>query len=216
MTQVMPRTQSKNRLLRLVPTARGEADVNRLDPTDETLMERVQQGDEGALTILYERYHQSLKAAIKRVMYDSHDIEEVLQDVFIQVWRRAVHYSPEKGRALGWLITMSRRRAIDRVRQLEAHHRVEELLRERNKRQTDYVDGDEDVEGRDLSAGVDDALAKIPAAQAAVVRLAFQRDHSHQQIRAQTGIPLGTVKTRIELGLRKLANSLRKWRSEFQ
>jgi RNA polymerase sigma-70 factor (ECF subfamily) len=183
-----------------------------LDPTDEVLMSRIQQRDEAALTMLYHRHHQLLQSVISRCLYDSHHAEDLLQEVFVEIWDRAGHYAEEKGRALGWLITMARRRALDRIRRFQAYHRAEERLRleqEENVLATTVADGDADVEQRDLGARLEAALAKLPEAQAQAVRLAYQQGLSQREIVAKTGIPLGTIKTRIELGLRKLANTMR-------
>jgi RNA polymerase sigma-70 factor, ECF subfamily len=182
------------------------------DPTDEVLMARIQQRDEEALTMLYYRYSKLLQSVISRCVYDAHHAEDLLQEVFVEIWDRAGHYSEEKGRALGWLITLARRRALDRIRRFQAYFRAEQRLRaeEENGPMTDHAcDGDADVEQRDLGARLERALAQLPEAQAEAVRLAYQQGLSQREIVARTGIPLGTIKTRIELGLRKLANALR-------
>jgi RNA polymerase sigma-70 factor (ECF subfamily) len=183
-----------------------------VEPTDEQLMARIQQRDEDALTMLYYRYSKLLQSVISRCVYDAHHAEDLLQEVFVEIWDRAGHYSEEKGRALGWLITLARRRALDRIRRFQAYFRAEQRLRaeEENGPLTDHTcDGDADVEQRDLGSRLERALAQLPEAQAEAVRLAYQQGLSQREIVARTGIPLGTIKTRIELGLRKLANALR-------
>jgi RNA polymerase sigma-70 factor, ECF subfamily len=183
-----------------------------VEPTDEVLMARIQQHDEDALTMLYYRYSKLLQSVISRCVYDAHHAEDLLQEVFVEIWDRAGHYSEEKGRALGWLITLARRRALDRIRRFQAYFRAEQRLRaeEENGPLTDHTcDGDADVEHRDLGTRLEKALAQLPDAQAEAVRLAYQQGLSQREIVARTGIPLGTIKTRIELGLRKLANALR-------
>jgi RNA polymerase sigma-70 factor (ECF subfamily) len=122
------------------------------------------------------------------------------------------HYREEKGRALGWLITLARRRALDRVRRFQAYHRAEQRLRdqeENNPLTESHSDGDAEVQSRELAHRLEEALAQLPEAQAEAVRMAFQQGLSQRDIVARTGIPLGTVKTRIELGLRKMANALK-------
>ena len=182
------------------------------EPTDEALMALIQQQDEEALTMLYQRYSKLLRSVISRCIYDTQHAEDLLQEVYVEIWNRASHYSEEKGRALGWLITLARRRALDRVRRFQAYHRAEQRLREQeeNSPLTDsVVDGDGEVQHRELAARLEEALGKLPEAQAQAVRLAYQEGLSQRDIVARTGIPLGTIKTRIELGLRKLANQLR-------
>jgi RNA polymerase sigma-70 factor, ECF subfamily len=200
--------------LRLIPTPATLPSnaTNGAEPTDEMLMARIQQRDEQALTLLYYRYSKLLQSVISRCVYDAHHAEDLLQEVFVEIWDRAGHYSEEKGRALGWLITLARRRALDRIRRFQAYFRAEQRLRaeEENGPLTDHsCDGDADVEQRDLGARLERALAQLPEAQAQAVRLAYQQGLSQREIVARTGIPLGTIKTRIELGLRKLANALR-------
>src|SRR5436190_22632814 len=85
-------------------------------PSDEVLMELIQKRDEEALTMLYYRHGKLLKSVIGRCVYDDQHTEDLLQEVFVEIWNRAEHYSADKGRALGWLITLARRRALDRVR----------------------------------------------------------------------------------------------------
>jgi RNA polymerase sigma-70 factor, ECF subfamily len=180
-------------------------------PTDEALMEQIQQRDESALTMLYYRHGKLLKSVIGRCVYDDQHTEDLLQEVFVEIWNRADHYSADKGRALGWLITLARRRALDRVRRFQAYFRAQERNRLQEETRTDaqMVDGDAALEQRDLGAHLEAALAKLPPAQAEAVRMAYLDGLSQRDIVARTGIPLGTIKTRIELGLRKLRSSMR-------
>ena len=182
------------------------------EPTDEALMARIQQRDESALTMLYYRHSKLLRSVISRCVYDQQHSEDLLQEVYVEIWNRAEHYSEEKGRALGWLITLARRRALDRVRRFQAYFRAEQRLRaqeENNPLNDGVADGDAELEQRDLGARLERALAQLPEAQAEAVRLAYQEGLSQREIVARTGIPLGTIKTRIELGLRKLKNAMR-------
>jgi RNA polymerase sigma-70 factor, ECF subfamily len=182
------------------------------EPTDEMLMARIQKREEQALTMLYYRHSKLLRSVISRCVYDQQHSEDLLQEVYVEIWNRAEHYSEEKGRALGWLITLARRRALDRVRRFQAYHRAEQRLRaqEENSPLNDQIqDGDAEVENRDLGARLEMALAQLPPAQAEAVRMAYQEGLSQREIVARTGIPLGTIKTRIELGLRKLKSAMR-------
>jgi RNA polymerase sigma-70 factor, ECF subfamily len=182
------------------------------EPTDEALMAGIQKRDESALTMLYYRHGKLLQSVISRCVYDQQHAEDLLQEVFVEIWNRAEYYSEEKGRALGWLITLARRRALDRVRRFQAYHRAEMRLREQeeNSPLTEHVaDGDAELQQRDLGARLEHALDQLPEAQAEAVRMAYQQGLSQREIVARTGIPLGTIKTRIELGLRKLKSALR-------
>jgi RNA polymerase sigma-70 factor (ECF subfamily) len=180
-------------------------------PSDETLMDLIQKRDEEALTMLYYRHGKLLKSVIGRCVYDDQHTEDLLQEVFVEIWNRAEHYSADKGRALGWLITLARRRALDRVRRFQAYFRAQERnrLQEEARGDMHMLDGDAELEQRDLGVRLEAALAKLPPAQADAVRLAYIDGLSQRDIVARTGIPLGTIKTRIELGLRKLRSSMR-------
>ena len=180
-------------------------------PTDEVLMARIKERDEEALTMLYYRHGKLLKSVMSRCVYDDQHCEDLLQEVFVEIWNRAEHYSEDKGRALGWLITLARRRALDRVRRFQAYFRAEQRLRNREEVESgeQMLDGDAEIEQRDLGSRLEDALSQLPPAQAEAVRLAYLEGLSQRDIVARTGIPLGTIKTRIELGLRKLRGAMR-------
>ena len=180
-------------------------------PTDEVLMARIKERDEEALTMLYYRHGKLLKSVMSRCVYDDQHCEDLLQEVFVEIWNRAEHYSEDKGRALGWLIRLARRRALDRVRRFQAYFRAEQRLRDREEVESgeQMLDGDAEIEQRDLGSRLEDALSQLPPAQAEAVRLAYLEGLSQRDIVARTGIPLGTIKTRIELGLRKLRGAMR-------
>lgn len=180
------------------------------EATDEELMRGLKEGDESCLTVLYRRHVALLRTIVSRVINNDHDVDDVVQDAFCEIWRLASHYEEEKGKALGWIVTLTRRRAIDRLRKKQAYHRAEERLRHE-------VEGREEPmeSGADEAAIADDtteifqrALAALPEAQREAIQLAFYRGLSQREIAARTGTPLGTIKTRLELGLRKLRSSI--------
>src|SRR5688572_30358362 len=94
------------------------------DATDQQLMAAIQQQDDHALEILISRHRALLRTIVNRVVNDMHDADEVLQDCFCEVWQRADTYSSEKGEPLGWLVTLVRRRAIDRTRRIATYRRA--------------------------------------------------------------------------------------------
>src|SRR6187397_1260255 len=96
------------------------------EPTDEQLMGRIKAQEDSALAHLYRRHFALLRTVISRVLNNDHDVDDLVQEVFLEVWRQAEHYSEEKGKALGWLVTLARRRAIDRVRKKQAYYRAQE------------------------------------------------------------------------------------------
>ncbi len=137
---------------------------------DEALMKDISRQRHAALTELYGRHGQTLKAMIDSVVHEEAEAGDVLQETLLQIWNEADHYSPKVGKPLGWIITIARRRAIDR-------------LRRRHQREA--------------------------------VELAFFKGLSHSEIATATHAPLGTVKTRLELGLQKLTHAIRPLRHKI-
>ena len=185
---------------------------SRHELTDEQLMDGVQQQDALSLEELYRRHHQTLRAVIVRVLHNEHTTDDLLQEVYMEIWRLATRYSPDKGKALGWMITLTRRRAIDRLRREQAYFRVEERFQRETEQQPDawtHTGVEEDIEAQDLRRILENILTTLPPAQRAAVELAFYKGMSQREIASYTKIPLGTIKTRLELGVRKIGTRLR-------
>ena len=177
------------------------------DATDEQLMAGIQNHKQEALAELYRRHTPLLRSVTGRVLNNEHDVDEVVQETFFEIWRRAESYSEQKGKALGWIVTLARRRAIDKSRRRQAYSRAEERLRCETQHEpeavaTHYSGGDDTYEI------FEHVLAKLPDAQRQALHLAFYRSMSQREIAALTGTPLGTVKTRIELGLQKVRTAI--------
>jgi RNA polymerase sigma-70 factor (ECF subfamily) len=182
------------------------------EQTDEQLMEGVQQADPQALEELYRRHSATLRAVIVRVLHNEYSSEDLLQEVYLEVWRLASRYSAEKGKALGWMITLARRRAIDRLRREQAYYRVEERFQRETEQQPEawtHTRVEEDIEASDLRHILGTILESLPEAQKTAVELAFYKGMSQREIASYTKIPLGTIKTRLELGVRKIAAKLK-------
>ena len=180
--------------------------------TDEQLMLAVQQESSPALEELHRRHSPTLKAVIVRVLHNEHSAEDLLQEVFLEIWRLANRYSQEKGKALGWMITLARRRAIDRLRREQAYFRVEERFQKETEQQPEawtHNRVEEDIEASDIRQILSKILDTLPPAQKDAVELAFYKGMSQREIASHTNIPLGTIKTRLELGVRKIASRLR-------
>ncbi len=173
------------------------------EPTDEELMARVQERDERAIAILYRRHLPLLRTIVGRVLNNDSDVDDQLQEVFLEVWRLAAHYDVEKGKALGWIVTLARRRSIDKLRKKQAYARAQDRLREEPE-PAPHHGADEEVAASDTAQIFNRVLATLPAAQREALTFAFYRGLSQREIAAHTGIPLGTIKTRLELGLRKV------------
>lgn len=180
--------------------------------SDEQLMAAVQQENPKALEELYRRHSATLRAVIVRVLHNEHSAEDLLQEVFLEIWRLANRYIEDKGKALGWLITLARRRAIDRLRREQAYYRVEERFQKETERQPEawtHTRVENDIESADIRNVLSEIMDSLPPAQKHAVELAFYQGMSQREIASHTNIPLGTIKTRLELGVRKIAVRLR-------
>ena len=179
---------------------------------DQELMDGILHKWPDALDRLYKRYRVVLKSIIMHVLHDETEADDVLQEVFLQVWNRAPSYSSGKGKLMSWLCTLARRRAIDRLRQHGAYRRATDRYEVSCKHFDKSVDESHSVEREafrdDLRSLLHHHLDALPANQQEVIRLAFFQEKSQREISALTKIPLGTVKTRIELGIKKLSHYL--------
>lgn len=185
--------------------------LNPAEQTDEELMARIQAGDEAALTVLHQRHTGLLRTIMAKVVHNDRDVDELLGDLLLEIWNRADTYDSRKGKVLGWVITMARRRAIDKVRRHQAYSRAEERLRlttDQDPRSGWYQGGEDETSANDRTEIFQELLKGLPEAQAEVVRLAYYNGLSQREIAARTRVPLGTVKTRLELGVQKLRTAI--------
>jgi RNA polymerase sigma-70 factor, ECF subfamily len=181
------------------------------EPSDAQLMARIQERDETALTFLYRRHTAYMRAVIGRILANSHDVDDLLDEVYLEIWNRAATYDSSKGKPLGWMITMARRRAIDRVRRQQAYNRAEERLRLSTSREPEtawHEGGDDLASANERAETLQRLLQSLPEAQREAVKLAFYGGLSQREISARLKVPLGTIKTRLELGVRKLKTAL--------
>lgn len=170
------------------------------DPT--ALMERVQHGDRAAFSDLYDALAPQVFGVIKRVLRDPAMSEEVTQEVFVEVWTTAARFDSSRAKVSTWVITMARRRAVDRVRREQSQRN---RLAELQQQPIDTpVQPDAIVASSLDSAAVSSALGQLPADQRDVIQLAFIDGLAHGAIAERLGIPLGTVKGRIRGGLKRL------------
>ena len=178
--------------------------------TDEHLMAMIQAQIRNGLDLLHERYAPLLKGLSMKVLHNDADAEDLIQDVFLEIWARAASYDPLKGRPLSWIATLTRRRSIDRLRKRETYFRIEDRFAEEAQASgASWTHVQEDLAQSEMNEHLQRALATLPEPQRYAIMLAYHRQMSQREIAAHTGIPLGTIKTRLELGLRKMANSLR-------
>jgi len=181
--------------------------------SDEALMEAITEHRPEALTEFYSRHGGRLKSVIGNVVHEEGDADDVLQDILLQIWHEADHYSPKAGKLLGWVVTLARRRAIDRLRRKQAYCRAKERYQEHINEQQGmpaetHSSGDA-ISRADLRHFLHRRLNVLPKQQREALELAFFAGMSHREIAAVTRAPLGTVKTRLELGLQKLTQALR-------
>jgi RNA polymerase sigma-70 factor (ECF subfamily) len=178
--------------------------------TDEVLMKDISRRRHDALAELYGRHSKRLRATIDGVVHEQSEADDVLQEIFLQVWEEAGRYSPKAGKPLGWMVTIARRRAIDRLRRRQAYSRARERYEKRvmQDSQTPRRDTAQGFILNDLRHFLKKSLRALPRFQREAVELAFFRGLSHREIAVATQAPLGTVKTRLELGLQKLTHAL--------
>ena len=182
-------------------SSEGEAD---LKDSDVALMERLMQRDETALAALYDRYAGILSSILNRILRDTQAAEEILQDIFFQLWRGAQQFDATRGSLPGWLMVIARNRAISRLRQ---HNPAQgEELRENAVCLT--VNLESAITQHQLLERVKIALDALPKEQRAAVELAYFEGLTQSEIAAQTGDPLGTVKTRLRTALGTLKRAL--------
>ncbi len=188
-------------------TADSTAALRALD--DYALLRRIGDRRQEALAELYDRYAGMLLALATRIVGNPADAEEVLQEVLLQVWNQARNYDPLRSSVSTWLVLLTRSRAIDRLRGRRVGERgLEALAREGSPAHTS-PSGPSDVWSRERRERVRRELDELPPEQRDVLELAFYRGLTQSEIAARTGIPLGTVKTRTLLAMKKLRGALR-------
>jgi RNA polymerase sigma-70 factor, ECF subfamily len=187
-------------------------------PSDLELMSAIQRQEPEALSQLYDRYGGILKALILRVIHNDAEADDLLQEIFMEIWNHAKNFAPEKGKPLGWMVTLARRRAIDALRKRQAYARAEERLKQETEQQPDawvHNTTEEDVSFGDIRILIRRVIDTLPPAQQQAIELAFFRGMSQREIAAFTNTPLGTVKTRLELGLKKIHDGLKELKDEL-
>lgn len=175
---------------------------------ERQLMARVQAGDEAALGELYDRFAATLNALAFRVLRRDGAAEEVVQEVFLHAWKRAATYDPARSSVATWLVLLTRSRAIDRLRSRKVVDRTHDHVR-RDSSSHESPEGPGRVQGMDRRRRIRGELANLPDEQRQVLELAYYRGLTQREIADATGTPLGTVKTRTLLALRKLRAALR-------
>lgn len=179
---------------------------------DARLIEQIAQGDRDAFAALYDRYSRPLFAAASQILRDPREAEDIVHDVFVTLWDKAGDFSPDRGTVFSWVITLTRNRAIDRVR---SRKRRGELLSQSTPAELGYEeDGPRQNDAADTlwlhekATAVRQAVARLPAEQRTALELAFFSGLTQQEISERLSQPLGTIKARIRRGLLKLRDAL--------
>ncbi len=169
-------------------------------------MQRVQAGDEAAFAALYDDLSGVVFGTVKRILRDPAMSEEVTQEVFVEFWRTAARFDPERASVSTWVVTLARRRAVDRVRREQSQR--DRIERSAGQRSDDVELTDDTVVSSIESERVSRAVAELPDEQRVVIEMAFIDGDSHGVIAERLGLPLGTVKGRVRLGLKRLGGKL--------
>ncbi|MCW2974385.1 MAG: polymerase sigma factor, sigma-70 family [Thermoleophilia bacterium] len=186
-------------------------DASREQLDQAALVTRVATGDERALALLHEALQRVALATAHRIVRDAGAAHEVAQDAFLDLWRTAASYDPDRSSVIAWLLRLVRLRAIDRLRRDGAERRggraTTGSLDDALEASTGY-DVATDVQERVRAVRIRSALDALPPDQRRVVELAFLEGHTHAELAELLDLPAGTVKTRCFRGLAKLAELL--------
>jgi RNA polymerase sigma-70 factor (ECF subfamily) len=172
--------------------------------SDSALVEAIARGDQEALRNLNSRYGHALCNVAERILKDKADAEETAADVLWQVWRQAVTYDPSRGSVGAWLMTLVRTRAIDRLRARTSRARTEAAVEDPDP----IGDVSITLDVQQHRSLVKAALGKLDRRERTLLELAYYSDLTQATIAEHTGIPLGTVKSRIRAALLKLRKEL--------
>jgi len=184
----------------------GRRDETRTDARDEELSGRLVAGDPAALAEAYRWHGATVHGFVRRLLpTDPGAAEDVLHDVFLRLWARPTDYDPARGRLLAWLCTVARRRAVDRMRHAEVRERYLPMLA---MSQVAPPDAAEPVLRNAVRRAVRVAVKDLPEPHRTAVLLAYYQGLSYRQVAVALQIPEGTAKSRLRLGLRRLADRL--------
>jgi RNA polymerase sigma-70 factor (ECF subfamily) len=175
---------------------------------DSALIEKMMAGDEAALSTLYDRYSPMLFGMLTRILNDRQAAEEVLQDIFLQVWRNGAQFDASRGSMPAWLMVMGRNRAISRLRGRRDREVLEENEGDFAGTFVSTQNIEEEASRAQMARNVSAALAQLPKEQRQAVELAYFEGMTQSEIAVRTGTPLGTVKTRVRTAMQSLRQIL--------
>lgn len=181
---------------------------------DRALMARVSSGEDTAMEVLFRRHAAAARQCARRILGAEAEAEEIVQETFLQAWRQAPRYRSSRSSVRGWLLVIARSRALDRVRSRQARRRREaaealDVVSRRPSPLSDTPKVERDLEAAERARVLTRALENLPVPQRQCIELAYFEGLSQPQIAARLSAPLGTVKSRVQLGVRKLRSELR-------
>ncbi len=188
------------------PINEYQSTTSRFQGSDRTLIQQISAGDQKAFGILYDRYKTLVFSLAVKISGNHETAEDITLDVFTQIWKNAEKYHPEKGLVKGWIASLARYRSIDTLRRCKVrsdinHPQWSDVQLDKLPSNDNTGEALELAETRKM---VSNAIAKLPEDQQEVLAMAYYRGYTHRQISDALNEPLGTIKTRIRLGLQKL------------
>jgi RNA polymerase sigma-70 factor (ECF subfamily) len=185
-----------------------EANPNNVD-RDIALMRKISEGDRVAFAEFYDLYSSLLFSIAVKILNDPKEAEDVLQDVFVQIWEKARSFDPRQGKPTSWAVTLVRNKSIDRIRASQRRSRLlENATADALPTQANLSTANESVWGREKAQMIQTAVGGLPAEQRQAIELAFFSGLTQNEISDQLHEPLGTIKARIRRGLFKLREKL--------
>jgi RNA polymerase sigma-70 factor (ECF subfamily) len=186
------------------PSPRSSSRESDLTPVadDSSLLTRIQRGDEAAMATLFDRYSKVVYSVALRVLRDPAAAEDVLQDIFMQIWRKPDSFVSSRGSLAGWLAVIARNRSIDSLRRRKPQDSVDEVVLASSYNLA------EEAERNVMMTRARGVIAVLPNEQRKALEMAFFDGLTHSEISELTGDPLGTVKTRIRTGLLVLRKAM--------
>lgn len=175
---------------------------------DEDLVSLVESGDPNAFEVIYDRHSRVAYSLAFRLLGDRHAAEDLVQDAFLSAWRNARAYSPARGSVRTWLLSILHNRGIDRLRTASAMTRRQEALEQMEMQRPPAPDAAAEGVERAMADTVRQELGTLPQEQVEVLTLAYYGGFTHQEISEILQVPLGTVKSRMRLGLDRLRRGI--------
>jgi RNA polymerase sigma-70 factor, ECF subfamily len=172
------------------------------------LLSQIARNDEAAMAQLYDRTRHIVYGLVLRMLREQSAAEDTLQEIYLQIWRKAEAFDPARGSALSWIVTIARSRALDKLRSSRPFLSHDNSSEELDNFHSPYPDPEHISSVSERAEIVRRSLSQLPPDQRRVIEMAFFDGLTQSEIAIQTAIPLGTVKTRIRSGMRKLQEQL--------